>query len=63
MYLEGKDGVGLRCNNCGAQMIIAPNALQASIRRRPSGWLETAPNEHACPLCSSAALRKLEEPR
>jgi hypothetical protein len=56
MLIEGENEIRLRCDRCGAQMILAANAKQASLRRRPSGWLSEAPGRDTCPLCSSAAM-------
>jgi hypothetical protein len=38
-------------------MILGASLLQASVRRRPSGWMaEAGDSRHTCPLCSRAAM-------
>jgi hypothetical protein len=60
VLVEDKDGVWIRCDKCGSRLIIAANALQASVRRMPSGWLRFEEGDsHTCPLCSRAAIDSL----
>jgi len=58
VFFETKTGVGYRCDRCGSQLIVAANALQASVKRMPSGWMSLEDGLHNCPLCSSAAFTK-----
>jgi hypothetical protein len=56
MIIEGKNEIRLRCDRCGAQMILAANAEQASRRRRPSGWLSESQGRDTCPLCARTLM-------
>jgi hypothetical protein len=56
VIIEGKNEIRLRCDRCGSQMILGGNALQVSLRRRPSGWMAESAERDLCPLCSRAAM-------
>ena len=54
--MDDKNGIAVRCDRCGSQLILAANAMQASTRRMPSGWLRVDEQGHNCPLCARAAM-------
>ena len=56
MIIETENEVRLRCDRCGSQMILGATVLQASVRRRPSGWMAEEAGRHTCPLCSRATM-------
>jgi hypothetical protein len=56
VLIEGENEIRLRCDRCGAQMILGGNARQVSLRRRPSGWVSESGGRDLCPLCSRGAI-------
>jgi len=42
----------LRCNHCTARLDLGPAHVVRLRNRTPSGWVRTAAEEHACPLCA-----------
>ena len=58
MLVEDKYGIAVRCDKCGSQLIIAANAMQASRRRMPTGWMQLDDEGHSCPICARASLAK-----
>jgi hypothetical protein len=63
VLVEDKDGVSIRCDKCGSRLIIAANAMQASVRRMPSGWMRLEGETHTCPLCSQGAIDAMHNAR
>jgi hypothetical protein len=49
----------IHCDRCPVRMDLGPATIFKQRMRKPSAWIQDAPDHHLCPTCAQKVLRRL----